>query len=251
MNPTGEDVLIAGAVRSDGRGKVDLEPEGQHLACFLGGLFALGGKLFGRPRDLETAVGLVNGCIWAYKSFPSGIMAETFLTVPCNKSSPDGRAAEDPPCQWDELAWKREVLRLAGKETADMDAEKLSAAADKVIETHRLPKGFSRLTDKRYILRPEAIESVFILYRTTGAEELLDVAWDMFSAIEKATATQLANSEVTDVTADKPRFADSMESFWLGETLKYFYLIFSEPDLISLDEFVFNTEAHPLRRMLP
>lgn len=31
---------------------------------------------------------------------------------------------------------------------------------------------------------------------------------------------------------------DSMESFWLGETLKYFYLIFSEPDLISLDEYV-------------
>ena len=38
-----------------------------------------------------------------------------------------------------------------------------------------------------------------------------------------------------------------MESFWLAETLKYFYLLFSDdPDLIPLDEFVFNTEAHPL-----
>ena len=36
-----------------------------------------------------------------------------------------------------------------------------------------------------------------------------------------------------------------MESFWMGETLKYFYLIFSDPSLISLDDFVFNTEAHP------
>lgn len=38
-----------------------------------------------------------------------------------------------------------------------------------------------------------------------------------------------------------------MESFFLGETLKYLYLLFSEdPSLISLDRYVFNTEAHPL-----
>ena len=39
-----------------------------------------------------------------------------------------------------------------------------------------------------------------------------------------------------------------MESFWLAETLKYFYLLYSDPDLISLDEWVLNTEAHPFRR---
>jgi mannosyl-oligosaccharide alpha-1,2-mannosidase len=38
-----------------------------------------------------------------------------------------------------------------------------------------------------------------------------------------------------------------MESFWMAETLKYFYLIFSEPSLLSLDEWVLNTEAHPFR----
>lgn len=37
-----------------------------------------------------------------------------------------------------------------------------------------------------------------------------------------------------------------METFFLGETLKYFYLLFSEDSLIPLDSFVFNTEAHPL-----
>lgn len=41
------------------------------------------------------------------------------------------------------------------------------------------------------------------------------------------------------------------QSFWMAETLKYFYLIFSEPDLISLDDYVFNTEAHPLRLPKP
>jgi len=38
-----------------------------------------------------------------------------------------------------------------------------------------------------------------------------------------------------------------MQSYWVGESLKYFYLIFSEPDLISLDDWVFNTKAHPFR----
>lgn len=39
-----------------------------------------------------------------------------------------------------------------------------------------------------------------------------------------------------------------MESFWLAETLKYLYLTLddSQPQLLPLDEYVFNTEAHPL-----
>lgn len=38
-----------------------------------------------------------------------------------------------------------------------------------------------------------------------------------------------------------------MESFFLAETLKYFYLLFSDnSDLINLDTYIFNTEAHPL-----
>lgn len=37
------------------------------------------------------------------------------------------------------------------------------------------------------------------------------------------------------------------QSFWLAETLKYFYLVFSTPDIISLDDYVLNTEAHPFK----
>ena len=37
------------------------------------------------------------------------------------------------------------------------------------------------------------------------------------------------------------------QSFFLAETLKYFYLIFCDSDVINLDEWVFNTEAHPLK----
>lgn len=36
------------------------------------------------------------------------------------------------------------------------------------------------------------------------------------------------------------------QSFFLAETLKYLYLIFTDDNVISLDKWVFNTEAHPL-----
>lgn len=150
-------------------------------------------------------------------------------------------------------------------------------AAD-VAKDFRLPKGFSAIGDRRYskfrsricsahsgclilysVLRPEAIESVFILYRTTGEEHFLEAAWEMFMSIVSATQTPIANAALADITYTKEELAgqgaqvqmDSMESFWMAETLKYFYLIFSEPDLISLDEWVFNTEAHPFKRALP
>jgi mannosyl-oligosaccharide alpha-1,2-mannosidase len=41
---------------------------------------------------------------------------------------------------------------------------------------------------------------------------------------------------------------NSMESFWFGETLKYYYLLFETPEVVSLDEWVLNTEAHPFKR---
>ena len=40
---------------------------------------------------------------------------------------------------------------------------------------------------------------------------------------------------------------DKMQSFFLAETLKYLYLIFASGDTMHLNEWVFNTEAHPFR----
>ena len=37
-----------------------------------------------------------------------------------------------------------------------------------------------------------------------------------------------------------------MESFFLGETLKYLYLLFADRHEVDLDKWVFNTEGHPL-----
>ena len=38
-----------------------------------------------------------------------------------------------------------------------------------------------------------------------------------------------------------------MESFFLAETLKYLYLTQDPDNIIDLDKYVLNTEAHPMR----
>lgn len=106
------------------------------------------------------------------------------------------------------------------------------------IKEDRIPPGFIKISSRKYILRPEAIESVFIMYRLTGDNSWREKGWKMFEAINKHTRTELANSAIKDVTSQAPVFSDQMESFWLAETLKYFYLLFSDPNVVSLDEYV-------------
>ena len=60
----------------------------------------------------------------------------------------------------------------------------------------------------------------------------------MFQSIVNLTRTDVAHASLTDVTIPVPAQSDRMESFWTAETLKYFFLIFSEPTVISLDEYV-------------
>uniref|UniRef100_A0A3B5LHA2 alpha-1,2-Mannosidase n=1 Tax=Xiphophorus couchianus TaxID=32473 RepID=A0A3B5LHA2_9TELE len=89
--------------------------------------------------------------------------------------------------------------------------------------------------NRHNLLRPETVESLFYLYRFTKDRKYQDWGWKILQNFNK----------YTKVNYPSPR--DKMESFFLGETLKYFYLLFSEDaDLISLDKYVFNTEAHPL-----
>lgn len=86
------------------------------------------------------------------------------------------------------------------------------------------------------------------MYRITGDPKWREAGWRMFQAVDKHTATLYGNSAIDDVTRPEPTLNDEMESFWLAETLKYFYLLFAEEDVISLDDWVLNTEAHPFKR---
>lgn len=231
MVPQNEDILMSGGIDISDNG-ASTNSEGQHLVCFAGGMFALGGRLLENDNHVELGRKLTNGCVWAYENSRLGIMPETYTVVPCEN---------DESCVWNESKWLAEVLRRKSNDDQAQDATS-------IVETDRLPPGFTSMPDRRYILRPEAIESLFILYRVTGDTTLQNVAWTMFNNIANHTATQYANSAISDMSDPSAPKSDSMESFWMAETLKYFYLIFSDPDLISLDEYVFNTEAHPLRR---
>lgn len=88
------------------------------------------------------------------------------------------------------------------------------------------------------------------MYRITGDEKWQEKGWRMFEAVVNATQTEHGHSAVDGVHhPDRaPTRTNSMESFWLAETLKYFYLLYSTPDVISLDDWVLNTEAHPFKR---
>ncbi|EZG02165.1 hypothetical protein H106_07738 [Trichophyton rubrum CBS 735.88] len=232
MTKHGEDILFPGDVTVSQRvplSELRPEPTAQHLSCFAGGMVGLAAKAFQSDDDMDTARKLVEGCLWAYEKSSMGIMPEIMVTVRCQDRN---------DCPWNEEVWKKAV--------EDTYYTKGTDFYEYVAEQGLMP-GFVRIPDRRYILRPEAIESIFVLYRLTGDSSLLDRAWRMFDTIVKHTITDIAHAALDDCTIPKPTKSDRMESFWFAETLKYFYLIFSEPDVVSLDEYVLNTEAHPFR----
>ncbi|KAJ0160870.1 Endoplasmic reticulum mannosyl-oligosaccharide 1,2-alpha-mannosidase [Colletotrichum tanaceti] len=186
MTEDNADILFAGDayVRID---RVDHVAEGQHLACFVGGMLGLGGKLFAVENHVRLGDRVARGCAWAYDAMPSGVMPEIFNLIGCFSSTTTTTTTDG--CPWDEKRWQAE--------------------GDKALH-----KGFKNTRDPKYILRPEAIESIFLLYRMTGRQDLQDIAWKMFQAVVKATGTELANSAIADVTVppDKTRKTDSMEA---------------------------------------
>lgn len=100
--------------------------------------------------------------------------------------------------------------------------------------------------EAQYILRPETLESLFVLYRVTGDPKYQDWGWEIYLAIEKHCRTAAGYAAYGDVRKFEMQ-TDSMESFFLAETLKYLYLLFGPRDVWPLDKYVLNTEAHPLK----
>lgn len=94
--------------------------------------------------------------------------------------------------------------------------------------------------------RPEFIESNYHLYRATRDPWYLHVGEMVLKDIKRRCWTECGWSGLQDVATGEK--SDRMESFFLGETAKYLYLLF-DPDhpLNSLDAaYVFTTEGHPL-----
>ncbi|KAH6640557.1 glycoside hydrolase [Chaetomium tenue] len=190
----------------------------QHLACFNGGNFILGGLTLNEPKYTDFGLLLVDGCRATYTATATGIGPETFRwqdsTRPLN-------ATNNPPAPADQAAFYEDA-------------------------------GFW-ISSANYVLRPEVIESYYYAYRATGDPKYQEWAWEAFERVNRTCRVGSGYSSVKDVNKEGGGgFDDFQESFWFAEVLKYSYLIHSEdaPWQVKADhtnEFVFNTEAHPVR----
>ncbi|KAJ6583995.1 glycoside hydrolase family 47 protein [Mycena vulgaris] len=180
---------------------------GSHLACFFPGNWLLGGKLLQNQTIIDFALKLNDGCWNTYASTTTGIGPEGFAFI-----SSDNRLTTPP---LDQLVF---------------------------YNTH----GFY-ITSPSYIQRPEVLESNFYAWRITGDTKYLDRAAAAIVSFNKFLPVNGGFAGLNNVNKPKSGLTDTTESFWYAEVLKYLYLTFDNPAHISLDNYVFNTECHPLK----
>ncbi|KAF9485016.1 seven-hairpin glycosidase [Pholiota conissans] len=185
---------------------------GSHLACFYGGNWILGGKMLNNETVVNLGLELSDACWNTYASTATGIGPETFDFM-----SSDGS--------------------YTGSDQKDIPEDQIAFN-----EKH----GFY-IDAPYYVLRPEVLESNFYAWRATGDTKYIDRA----AAAVKSFQTYLKVTDsggyagLHDVDNSSSDRVDDTESFWFAEVLKYLYLTFDDPEHISLDKYVFNTEAHP------
>ncbi|KAH9941640.1 glycoside hydrolase family 47 protein [Epithele typhae] len=183
---------------------------GSHLACFMAGNWIMGGKMMNNDTIVNIGLDLNEGCWNTYASTATGIGPEAF-----GYFSSDGNYTGSNPSEGDIAFYDR--------------------------------NGFFILPGSEYYyMRPEVLESNFYAFRSTGDLKYYQRAVDALKSFGTYLKTPtVAYAPINDVDATDSDFIDDMESFWFAEVLKYLYLTFDDPNAISLDNFVFNTEAHP------
>ncbi|RZB40508.1 endoplasmic reticulum mannosyl-oligosaccharide 1,2-alpha-mannosidase [Asbolus verrucosus] len=107
---------------------------------------------------------------------------------------------------------------------------------------------YVKTNDAHNLLRPEYLESLWYMYQFTSNKTYQDWGWQIFQGFENYTKVKNGYTSIGNVRNPlNVRPKDMMESFFLSETLKYLYLLFSDdPKLLDLDKYVVNSEAHPL-----
>lgn len=188
----------------------------EHLTCFAGGSMGLSGKLLpGRGRDLLHAQRFTETCWWAYNSTLTGIGPEDVTFY--KEKDPD---------------------RFHNTVEKDGTTRRGTARGAPIVGVRNVSPDYRN--------RPETIESVFYMWRITGDPIWQERGWQMFCSWVTHSMTNVGFSSLSNVLQVPAMQTDSMESFVFAETFKYYYLLFSPPEVISLDDYVFTTEAHPL-----
>lgn len=140
------------------------------------------------------------------------------------------------------------VLALGG----DLNrARALQDSMFKMWQVHGIePEVFNYKTMKvvnaGYPLRPEIVESTYILYQYTKDPKYLAMGKQMWGDFVKHCRTDVAYAGLKNVETKEK--TDYMHSFLLAETFKYFYLLFAPDKTLDFKKVVFNTEAHPIKK---
>ncbi|CAD6892129.1 unnamed protein product [Tilletia controversa] len=215
----------------NGAPSVQLIPKQDHLVCFIGGSFMLGASN-GESLPVTDLLDVKNQYYWALEDWIVGQeLIRTCMDTYTKTST--GLGAEIV------------MFNVPGSDA-------VVPGVDWYIK--QPPRGQPPLLDARNILRPETVESLFIAFQLTGDEKYREWGWEMFQAFEKHCKVPSGGyASIDDVNAPggKPKQINKMETFWLSETLKYMYLLFSDQDILPLTKWVFNTEAHPFPVFTP
>jgi hypothetical protein len=147
---------------------------------------------------------------------------------------------------WD--AYFPALLALSGDMT---QAEKLLKSWNSLWNKNGLEPmvydyGKDEFIEPRYYLNPEIIESTYYLHHFSNDSLYLHEGEEYFQDITKYCRTDIAFCQIEDVVTKKQ--SDALPSFFFAETMKYFYLLFSDKGDTFFNEHVFSTEAHPFRR---
>ncbi|KAG6813871.1 hypothetical protein H0H92_006278 [Tricholoma furcatifolium] len=208
----------------------------EHLSCFLPGLLALGVhtlELSEEVRELHmwAAEGLARTCWATYADTNTGLGADEMAMLPGEWLKGDKGLWITHLKKWDQNGRRGPPPGLG----------------ELKVTVHATPEEREyQLKKSMYLLRPETLESFYILWRTTGNQIWRERGWTIFQSIEKYARTDYGYTSISKVDNIIPDYLNQMPSYFLAETLKYLYLLFTEDDLVPLDEWVFNTEAHPL-----
>jgi ER degradation enhancer, mannosidase alpha-like 2 len=140
------------------------------------------------------------------------------------------------------LALSGDLRRARRLEDSCFRMWNVSGIEPEVLDYHTM-----EVKEPGYPLRPEIIESAWYLHRLTHDDRYLAMGKTFFDALVAHCRTDAGYTTLKSVvTMEK---GDLMPSYFLAETLKYLYLLFAPDSTLDLNKVVFNTEAHPLRRI--
>jgi mannosidase alpha-like ER degradation enhancer 2 len=114
------------------------------------------------------------------------------------------------------------------------------------IEPEEIDYSNFKIISPGYPLRPEIMESAYYLYFYTKDSRYVEMASTFLGSLVHNCKTASGYAALRSVQTREKE--DSMESFFLAETMKYLYLTFAPRETLDLNKVVFNTEAHPIQK---